>query len=475
MNLSRDIQLNIDEIKKQLAIDKSFDIIGRQICIGSKSAYLVFVDGFAKDEIMLWIINILQDVKDKHIKKDTINKLLTNHIPYIEVETFNKIEDAQLSVLSGAIVLVIDGEDNGIIIDAREYPIRSPQEPDLEKVTRGARDGLVETIVFNTSLIRRRIRDPNLVFQINNVGKRSKTDVVIGYIDDIVDQGLLEKVKKKIDDVNVDALVMAEKTLVELLIDSKWYNPLPQVKFTERPDVVAAHLMEGHIAIIVDTSPSVMLLPVTLFHFTQHAEDYYQNMTVGTFLRWMRFLGMILSLLLVPTWLLLVYNKNLLPDFLQFIGPKELGVIPIFIQFLLLEFGLAILRLASIHTPSALSTSLGIIGALLLGEFAEKVGWIIPETVLYMVISAIGTFANPSIEFGMAITIFRIFLLISTGLFNTFGFIIALMIISFIVFTTKSFDHKKYTWPLFPFDWSALSSILFRKPIPDIKTKIKKK
>lgn len=471
MKLTKDIENNISNIKSMLGIDKSFDIIGREFGLGDRKAYLLFIDGFAKDDAMLLIMRSLQNLERKDLKGDTIRKLLYRNIAYIEVDVFTELEKMQLSLLSGTIILIVDGEDEGIIIDARTYPVRNPQEPDTEKVTRGARDGFVETIVFNTALIRRRIRDPKLYFEILNVGKRSKTDVVIGYIDDLVDHGLLTDIKERIEKVEVDALVMAEKTLVELIIDSKWYNPLPQVKFTERPDVVAAHLMEGHIAIIVDTSPSVMLLPVTLFHFTQHSEDYYQNTIIGTYLRWMRFIGMAISLLIVPTWLLLVYNKQYLPELLQFIGPKETGQIPIFIQFIILEFGLGILKIASIHTPNALSTSLGIIGGLLIGDFAVKVGWFVPEPILYTVISAVGTFANPSVEFGMAITIFRILLLLLTGAFSTLGYILGLIIIIAIVITTKSFDHKKYTWPLYPFDWSALKSVLIRKPIPRIEKK----
>ena len=359
---------------------------------------------------------------------------------------------------------------------SREYPVRSPQEPELEKVSRGSRDGLVETIIFNTALIRRRLRDPNLIFEITSVGKRSKTDVVIAYLDDLVDKQLLKEVQDKINKIDVGALVMAEKTLEELLIKKHWYNPLPQVKFTERPDVVAAHLLEGHIAIIVDTSPSIMLLPVTMFHFTQHAEDYYQNIMVGTYYRWIRFLGMLSAFLLPPLWLLLVENKELLPNFLQFIGPKDEFTIPLTIQLLLLEFGLDILRISSIHTPSALNTSLGIIGGLILSDLAVKVGIFVPETVLYMAIAGIGTFATPSLEFALAIRIFRLFLLIMTGLIGIWGFVGALIIIFIIICSCRSFKYgKAYTWPLIPLKLKPLSHILFRMPIPKINHDLNKK
>ncbi|MGE4284589.1 MAG: spore germination protein [Clostridia bacterium] len=475
VKLTRDIRKNKEILQQRLPIEKSFDIIGRELVIGQQEAYLVFIDGFAKDDIMLWILEVLQSLKEKDISKNTIASLIKQKIGYIEVESSSDVKKISSLVLAGAVALIINGQEEGIIIDAREYPVRSPAEPDLEKVTRGSRDGLVETIIFNTALIRRRLRDPNLIFEIKSVGMRSQTDVVIAYIEDLTDEKLLKEIQDKIDNVDVGALVMAEKTLEELIIKKHWYNPLPQVKFTERPDVVAAHLMEGHIAIIVDTSPSVMILPVTMFHFTQHAEDYYQNITVGTYIRWVRFLGMFSAFILLPLWLLLVYNKQYLPDFLKFLGPKESTNIPLFIQFTLLEFGLDLLRISSIHTPSALTTSLGIIGGLMLSEFAVKVGLFVPETVLYMALAGIGTFATPSAEFAMAIRIFRLLLLLLTGLFNIYGFIAGIILVFIITYKTDSFKNgKKYTWPLIPFEWDPLSHILFRKPIPKIRDNKKK-
>ncbi|WP_461615739.1 spore germination protein [Clostridium sp. Marseille-QA1073] len=471
MGLSLNLNENIQLVKQQLAVDKSFDIIGRNITVGDVNAYLVFIDGFAKDQLLLFILERLQSLKKGDISVDVITKLIQTEIAYIEVDTFNTLEPMKTSVLSGGAALFLDGQNEGILLDVREYPVRSPQEPDLEKVTRGSRDGLVETIIFNTTLIRRRIRDPQLIFELKRIGSQSKTDVAVGYIDNMVDHKLLDELKRKLDEIDINALVMAEKSLEELLIKKKWYNPLPQVRFTERPDVVAAHLLEGHIAIIVDTSPSVMLLPVTLFHFTQHAEDYYQNPLVGTYLRWIRFFAMFLAFIISPLWLLLVYNQEFLPSWLAFIGPKDVGNIPIFIQFVLLEFGLDFLRTASIHTPDTLSTSLGIIGGLILSELAVNVGWFIPESILYMAIASIGTFASPSIEFGMAIRIFRLFLIILTGLFKTIGFFAGLIIILVIICTTKAFGDQSYLWPLIPFDKKSFLNMFLRRPIPEIRNK----
>ncbi|GMQ59761.1 spore germination protein [Vallitalea sediminicola] len=474
MKLSKNLTKNIDTINKLLPIKKSFDIIGRDLIFGKTKGYLIFIDGFAKDDIMLWLLENLQNLPTKDTTINDLNLWISSHIGYIEVETFNDYNTLQNSVLSGAVGLLLENQSEGIIIDARTYPARGPEEPDLEKVTRGSRDGLVETIIFNTALIRRRVRDARLIFEMTTIGKRSKTDVSIGYIADLVDDELLDDLHKKIDNIQVESLIMAEKSLEELLIKKKWYNPMPQVRFTERPDVVSAHLLEGHIAIIVDTSPSVILLPTTFFHFTQHSEDYYQNPLVGTYIRWVRFLSIFIAMVLSPLWLLMALNPSYLPEALKFIGPEEVGNIPLFIQFIILEIGLDMLRIASIHTPNTLSTSLGIIGGLILSQFAVDVGWFIPETILYMAIVGICTFASPSIEFALAIRLFRLFLLLLTGLFNVYGFFAGIIIILIIIGTTKTFSGMRYTWPLIPFNGKALSNVLLRKPIIEIKRNSKK-
>lgn len=474
MKLSKNLTKNIDTINKLLPIKKSFDIIGRDLTFGQTKGYLVFIDGFAKDDIMLWLLENLQNLPTKDTTINDLKLWISSHIGYIEVETFNDYNTLQNSVLSGAVGLLLENQSEGIIIDARTYPARGPEEPDLEKVTRGSRDGLVETIIFNTALIRRRVRDARLIFEMTTIGKRSKTDVSIGYIADLVDDELLDDLHKKIDNIQVESLIMAEKSLEELLIKKKWYNPMPQVRFTERPDVVSAHLLEGHIAIIVDTSPSVILLPTTFFHFTQHSEDYYQNPLVGTYIRWVRFLSILIAMVLSPLWLLMALNPSYLPEALKFIGPEEVGNIPLFIQFIILEIGLDMLRIASIHTPNTLSTSLGIIGGLILSQFAVDVGWFIPETILYMAIVGICTFASPSIEFALAIRLFRLFLLLLTGLFNAYGFFAGIIIILIIIGTTKTFSGIRYTWPLIPFNGKALSNVLLRKPIIEIKRNNKK-
>lgn len=468
MKKKSDFETLVNDLADKIGAGESFDVVKRDIEIGSKKSVFFYIDGFIKDDIMLWIMSILQSTEREELVPNTITKLVETKIPYVECETVEEIEKVEFFILSGSAALFVEGLDKTIIIDARTYPARSPQEPELEKVTRGSKDGFVETIIFNTALIRRRLRDPGLRFELSNVGKRSQSDIAIAYIKDITNTDLIKSIKEKLKKVEKDALSMGTKSLEEFILGRNW-NPFPQAKFTQRPDVAAAHLLEGHIILLVDTTPSAMILPATFFHFTQHAEDYYQNPAVGTYFRWIRFLAIAISYILPPLWLLLATNTHLLPEWLSFIGPKKTGQIPLLWQFLILEVGIDFLRMASIHTPSALTTSLGIIGGLLLSEFAIKVGWFIPETVLYTGIMGLGMFATPSIEFAMALRLYRLILLLGTGLFGVYGFVGGILILLITLFRTKSFGGINYMWPLIPFDKSALATILMRKPIPEVR------
>lgn len=332
------IEKNVELMNRVLGVGESFDVICRRLTYAEKKVALYFIDGFAKDDILNRIMGHLSVLKQEQLAVDPVRKLLETEIAYIEVETTDQIEKLVSSVLAGSAAMLIDGQAQAIVIDARTYPARNPEEPDVERVVRGARDGFVETIIYNTALTRRRLRDPNLRMEYFQAGKRSKTDICIAYIKDIADPALVDAVREKIKKVTTDGLPMAEKSLEEFLFKRYW-NPYPMVRFTERPDVAAVHLLEGHVLIYVDTSPSVMITPTTFFHHVQHAEEYRQQPVVGVFLRWTRFIAMFLSLFLLPFWYLAVADPQLLPDALHFIGPKKDAAIPIFLQIVIAEVG----------------------------------------------------------------------------------------------------------------------------------------
>lgn len=463
--ISKRLDDNIALLEERMSIKENFDVILRPITVGNVKMGLLFIDGLTNDQIVTLILSSLTGLKRGELSFHTLDKLFSQHLPYTEVEKVDTLEDVISKVLMGPQVLLVDGEESAIVIDARTYPARQPEEPDLEKVVRGSRDGFVETLVFNTALIRRRLRDPRLRMETLQAGDRSKTDVVICYIKDVANAQMVENVRKNIKKINIDGLPMAEKALEELISPGSYWNPFPKVRYTERPDVAAVHLLEGHVLVLVDTSPSVMITPSTYWHHLQHAEEYRQNPTTGVYIRLVRFAGIAISLFLLPLWLLAVLQPGLLPPELKFIGPAKPGKIPIFFQFIAAEVSVDMVRLATIHTPTALASGISIIAALLLGQIAVQVGLFSAEVVMYVAIAMIGTFLTPSFELGWANRLTRLFLLVMVAVLGLPGFIAGVLVfLGYLVFT-KSFGVP-YLWPLIPFNWASLKNVIVRAPVP---------
>ncbi|MEW5784884.1 MAG: spore germination protein [Bacillota bacterium] len=463
--ISKKIEENLEYLKKRLGIGESnFDVILKEIVIGGKKAALLFVDGFTNNDNSSFILRAILNVRREEIIPDPLDKLLRHIIPYGEVSPINDLEEAIRETLAGPMILFVDGERQALVIDTRQYPARNPEEPDIERITRGSRDGFVETLVFNITLIRRRIRDPKLRVEAIKSGRRSVSDVAIIYIEDIAHPDIVGRIRAKIKKIEIDALPMAEKTVEEFITRSYW-NPFPLIRYTERPDVAAAHLIEGHVIIIVDTSPSVMIAPVTLFHHLQHAEESRHNPITGTYIRWVRLIGILLSFLIIPLWMLLVLEPLYLPEFLAFIGPKESVTVPLFLQFVIAHFGLDLVRMASIHTPSPFATALGLVGALLIGQIAVDVGFFVPEVLLYTGLVALGIFSTPSWELSMANRVVLLLMIVLTGTLHLPGLLLGLAAITLRLITTRSFGFP-YMWPLFPLNLKALFNIIIRRPVP---------
>lgn len=463
--ISKSLDENLKIIGDKLGYGTTFDLVVRKLKVAHKQAALIFLDGFVNDIAVMQIMRGLQEIPRLGVTIVSLEQIMREYVPFFEVSIADNLEAGMDQVLSGAMLLLIDGVKCLGVLDVRQYVTRGSEEPTLEKVTRGSRDGFVETALFNVNLIRRRIRDPSLRFEAMQVGRRSKTDVLIGYIEDIADPSLVNEVKSRIEAIDRDAIPMGGKNLEEYILGTV-FNPLPVTRYTERPDVAAAHIFEGHIVILVDTTPFALLVPVTAWHFTQHAEEYFQNPPVGTYLRWVRTLGVLGSLILLPLWYTLATSSNL-PEWIRFVGPKEPGRVVLWLQFLLLEMGIDLIRMALIHTPDALATSLGLVGATILGELAVSVGLFTGEAILYTAIVAICGFATPSIEFSLAIRLFRYLLFFGAVIGGWWGLGSAFLI-TFLVFSlTKSFGIP-YLWPLIPFDGPALLRLIFRYPIPQV-------
>lgn len=463
-SVSTKLDKNIKFLRETLGVEKSFDVIQVDVEYAERKMALFLIDGLIKDDILLFLMKILAQLDKKQLKDHPLDKLIKKYIPYVEIETVDDLNKVVDGVLAGPTALVVDGIDQVILIDARTYPVRGPEEPDIERVVRGSRDGFVETIVFNTALIRRRVRDKTLRMEYLQVGRRSKTDIVICYIEDIAHHRLVQQLKDSLKNIDTDGLPMAEKTIEEFISGRHWH-PYPLIRYTERPDTAASHLYEGHICIIVDGSPSVMIAPTTFWHHLQHAEEYRNKPFVGAYLRLVRFLAVWASIFLLPLWYLFAIDPQFLPENLSYIGPNKEGQIPLFLQFVIIELGIDMLRMATIHTPSSLATALGLVAALMIGEVSVQVGLLSNEVILYLAIAAIGTFATPSYEMGLANRIFRLGLLVVTAIFKLSGFVIGITLWIILLVKTKSFGTP-YLWPLIPFNYRAMRDVLVRSPMP---------
>ncbi len=466
MNFGYEHTHNCALLRTLLRVEASFDVVEKQFLIAGKEASLFFIDGFAKDDAMDKMLQNLTKLQKTQlgeqngsIDADTFCK---RFITYIESSTQKDANAAVVAVLSGMLCLLIDGCDKAIVIDARSYPARAPSEPDNERTLRGAHDGFGETLIFNTAMIRRRIRDPRLTMEYIAL-PGSHTDIVLCYMAEVVDEKLLERLRKKLKNAYTKSIHMGQESLVETLIGEQWFNPFPRVRYTERPDSAAASITEGQIVLLCDTAPQGIILPCSIFTFLQDINDFYFPPLVGTYLRWVRLAVAIVTLLLTPTWYLLSQNPDIVPGWLEFMIFENKGVLPILVQFIIIELLLDGLKLASLNTPSALSSSFSIVGALLLGDLAIQAGWFSPEVVLYMAFVAVANFTLTSFELSYALKFNRIFLLLLTSVLNVWGFSLGMVLLVVQLFTVKTLDGYHYMAPLIPFDFKKLSSLLVRK------------
>lgn len=441
--MTADFKDNLEALKVQLSPEKSYDVVYRVIKIGGRDACFFFVDGFCKDELMQKLLQYLMDLKPEDLPGNA-HDMTKKYMPYVEVDLSNKWDVIIRNLLSGQTILVIDGYESCIMIDSRTYPVRSVAEPVKEKALRGSRDGFVETIVFNTALLRRRIRSTKLRVEMMSAGKSSQTDIAVCYMDDRVDHKLLCQIRNRIKNIHVDALSMNQESLAECLYQSKWYNPFPKFKYTERPDTAAAHVLEGNIVIFVDNAPSAMIIPVTIFDMVEEVDDYYFPPITGTYLRFSRAIIGLLTYLLTPTFLLLCMYPQWIPDWLKFIEIADTVNVPVLLQLLILELALDGLKLAAVTTPNMLSTPLSVVAGIVLGEFAVKSGWFNSEVMLYMAFVAVANYTQSNYELGYALKFMRIITLVLTGVAGVFGYIAGLLICIISVALNKTIAGNSY-------------------------------
>ena len=463
--LSGRLQEDMQYLNQALDVEKNFDVIYRVINFAGRDACMYLVDGFCKDDLIQKLLQYFMDMTPDKMPEDMhgISKQFT---PYVEVEVEGRCKTLIDSLLTGMFVLLIDGYEKALLVDSRTYPARGVEEPDKDKVLRGSKDGFVETIVFNTALIRRRIRSKELRMEMLNAGRSSRTDIVLCYMGDRVDRKLLDELRRKINSIDVDALSMNQESLAECLYRRRWFNPFPKFKYTERPDTAAAQVLEGNVVILVDNSPAAMILPTTIFDVTEEADDYYFPPITGTYLRLTRFLITLFTYFVTPTFLLLMNHAEWVPESFSFILLKEEPNVPLIWQFLLLELAIDGLKLAAVNTPNMLSTPLSVMAALVLGEFSVNSGWFSSEVMLYMAFVAIANYTQSNYEMGYALKFLRILNLLLTQWFGLWGYIGGVAVAVLSICCNRTISRGSYIYPLIPFDWKNLKNRLLRRRLP---------
>lgn len=462
----KDFDERIAEIDNELKPDKSFDIIKRPLKIGGRRAALYFIDGFIKDEVYEKILEFLYKQTPEEIAGvDDMSRFAENKLPYVETDAAYTAREVVTAVLSGPSVLIIEGIRGALLVDTRTYPMRGVEEPQKDRSLRGPRDGFVETLVMNTAMLRRRIRDSRLRMEYMQIGRETKLDISIAYIDGKADKRVLEILRQRLTEIQAGGISMTQEALAESLQKNAFFNPFPKFKFTERPDYASACVLDGRIALIADNSPAVMIIPISFSDFFRETDDYYFLPVVASYIRIIRMLVALLNVVITPLYLLIVKNPAAVPDWLGVLIPEKAGEVPMLAQLLILEFAVDGLRLASLNTPDALSNSLGVVGGLLLSEFAVKAGWFSGEAILITAFTAIAGFSLPSFEMGYAMKLERLLLLILSGIFGLWGFIGGLVFIIICMLSVKTLSGRNYLYPIVPFNLKGFAEFFLRFPM----------
>ena len=458
------------EYLKELLQDNS-DMIFRTFNVGKWKASLVYIDGMA-DKLLLdhYVLEPLM-LASKDI--ENVQQIKDNVLAVTDMHEVKKLSEGVNAALAGDTLMFIDNLDCAYVIATRFWPARSVGDPSSETVIRGARDGLTETIRFNTALIRRRIRDTRLKIKPKVMGIRSKTDVTIMYIDDIVNKEVLKELEHRIEKISIDAVL--DSAYIEHLIEDNKYSPFPQIQSTERPDVVAAALYEGRVALLVDNSPFAIIVPTTLPNLFQSPDDYYQRWMYSSVVRFIRMLAILISLTAPALYVAITsYHTDIIPTKLAYaIASSREGVpFPAFVEAIFMELFFALLMEAVVRMPRPIGATIGIVGGLVIGQSAVTAGVISPIMVIIVAITAITTFIIPNYEVATAFRIVRFLILIASAIIGFYGIMIGLMILLIHLVRMKSFGIS-YLAPAVNTNIRDLKDMYIKEPISNLKERPK--
>lgn len=446
-------KLETDLIKNVTKLKEIFkdvdDIIFRHLECGKNKKIkmaVVYVDGMTNKEsvseyaIDNLINNLDLDELEKNAEKELQGAITKTSISVLEVKAVLTIEDAVDKILSGETVLFIDTCTKAVMLSSRGWPMRGVSEPSTETVLRGARDGFNETMKVNITLIRRRIRDPKLKVKYIQVGKISKTDVAIIYIEDIVNEMVLEAVKKRLNNIEIDAVL--ESSYIEELIEDDNYSPFPQIENTERPDAAASALLEGRVVIAVDNTPTVLMAPAIFTSFIQSSEDYYERWLSACMIRIIRYIALPITILLPAMYVAITsFHPNMLPTELAlYVAASRANVpFPAYFEAFLMELVIELIREAALRIIGPVGSTIGLVGGLVVGQSSVEAGLITPLAVIVVALTAIASFTIPSYNFSTSLRMIRFAFIFLAAVMGLFGISIGLCILIIHLCTLKSF------------------------------------
>jgi len=471
VRISPRLQDNDEYLKQLLGIGVSWDLIAKSFVFEDVQMTAYTATGFFLTiNIVMILENMEMTLKEfvtRHPNRSFTTEQLVAYlnvtIGFVQVQIIKDMKDAVRFILSGPLVIFLDGFTDTLVIDTRIYPMRSIEEPEVERVVRGPRDGFTETMLMNVALIRRRLRDPRLRVELLQVGTRSQTDVSLLYLSDITSDQLVSDMRQKLKEIHTDIVAMGEQTVTECIGNVSW-NPYPITRYTERPDVAVTALLEGQVVLIIDTTPEAIIAPSTVFHHIHHPEDYHVYPLSGTYMRWVMLIGAFISVFSPGFLIVLAQHPWWMPKALaHMMVPKPLPL-PIGFQFVLAQLGVDLFERAVINTPTALATAIGVVAALVFGQFAVMMDLVTPEVMVFMGAAVVAQYATSSHELATANRIARFMIILLTWLFNVWGYGLGTLLIIVVLARTTSFGAP-YLWPVWPFDWQGIKGVLIRRPL----------
>lgn len=472
--ISESLDVNIARVKEIMGHEESGDLIIRQFQIGGDPTFqaaIVYIDSMIDNAIVdnLIMRSEMFDARDRRVEEPVTKQNLFDYIKKYsltinEIAEIEKMQKVISSILNGDTVLIIDGSQKAFDLNTKGWEHRPVSEPSAESVVRGPREAFTETLRVNTALLRIRLKDPNLRMKTLNVGERTNTYVALAYIRGIVEERLLAEIENRIKNIHIDGIL--DSGYIEQLIEDSHWSPFPTVQNTERPDKTVANLLEGKVAIIVDGTPFVLIAPTVFSQLYQSPEDYYERFWMSSFIRLIRFFSLFITMMAPALYIAFTaFHPEMIPDQLLIAISAGRATVPFssFLEAAIMWFTIEVLREASIRLPGLIGPTIGIVGALVIGQSAVQAGLVSPMMVIIISLTMLASFTVPTYSASIAIRVLGFPMMVMAGIFGLYGMMLFLIVIVLHLSTLKSFGVP-YLAPIAPYHSRDMKDMIFRAP-----------